>query len=188
MVSHCACPTIVSCFLLRTITPSRPWESPDSPSLRASNEHSFIVRVLRARRMVWWLPFPLFLRTFLLLSTPCPLRSKPLSPSSLWEHCSDLSGCSRKPMQSGWPRWSSQSAYRPRSLSPSIRSRSAPLRGSCQLQPAWSPFRCSSVPGCLPGCCSCHAPRKEVSSSPPVSSTPCTSPIRSSLPPLEKRA
>ena len=31
-------------------------ESPDCPSLRASDEHSFIVRVLRARRMVWRLP------------------------------------------------------------------------------------------------------------------------------------
>jgi len=39
-----------SCFLLFTITPSRPGESPDYPSLSASNEHSFIVRVLRARR------------------------------------------------------------------------------------------------------------------------------------------
>jgi len=45
-----------SCFLLCTITPSRPGESPDCPSLRASNEHSFIVRVLRARRIVWRLP------------------------------------------------------------------------------------------------------------------------------------
>ena len=31
-------------------------EWPDCPSLRASDEHSFIVRVLRARRMVWLLP------------------------------------------------------------------------------------------------------------------------------------
>jgi hypothetical protein len=45
-----------SCFLLCTITPSRPEESPDCPSLRASNEHSFIVRVLRARMIVWRLP------------------------------------------------------------------------------------------------------------------------------------
>src|SRR6202795_4534403 len=44
------------CFLLCTITPSRPRESPDCPSLRASDEHRFIVRVLRARRMVWRLP------------------------------------------------------------------------------------------------------------------------------------
>jgi len=29
---------------------------PDRPSLRASDEHSFIVRVLRARRMVWLFP------------------------------------------------------------------------------------------------------------------------------------
>jgi len=28
-----------------------------SPPLRASNEHRFIVRVLRAQRMVWLLPF-----------------------------------------------------------------------------------------------------------------------------------
>jgi hypothetical protein len=35
-------------------------ESPDYPSLRASDEHSFIVRVLRARRMVWLLPIPSF--------------------------------------------------------------------------------------------------------------------------------
>ena len=34
-------------------------ESPDCPSLRASDEHRFIVRVLRARRMVWRLPLPL---------------------------------------------------------------------------------------------------------------------------------
>ena len=39
-----------------------PRESPDCPSLRASDEHSFIVRVLRARRMVWWLPNPILLR------------------------------------------------------------------------------------------------------------------------------
>jgi hypothetical protein len=32
-------------------------EQPDCPSLRASNEHRFIVRVLRAQRMVWLLPF-----------------------------------------------------------------------------------------------------------------------------------
>jgi hypothetical protein len=35
-----------------------PRELPDCPSLRASDEHRFIVRVLRARRMVWRLPFP----------------------------------------------------------------------------------------------------------------------------------
>src|SRR5437870_9099084 len=35
---------------------SPPGERPDCPSLRASDEHSFIVRVLRARRMVWLLP------------------------------------------------------------------------------------------------------------------------------------
>ena len=33
-------------------------ESPDCPSLRASDEHRFIVRVLRVRRMVWRLPSP----------------------------------------------------------------------------------------------------------------------------------
>src|SRR5574340_754068 len=37
---------------------SYPRELPDYPSLRASDEHSFLVRVLRARRMVWWLPIP----------------------------------------------------------------------------------------------------------------------------------
>jgi hypothetical protein len=31
-------------------------ERPDCPSLRASDEHRFIVRVLRARRMAWLLP------------------------------------------------------------------------------------------------------------------------------------
>ncbi len=31
-------------------------EEPDCPSLRASNEHILIVRVLRARRIVWLLP------------------------------------------------------------------------------------------------------------------------------------
>ena len=45
-----------SCFLLCIIKPSLPRESPDCPSLRASDEHRFIVRVLRARRMVWRLP------------------------------------------------------------------------------------------------------------------------------------
>jgi hypothetical protein len=50
-----------SCFPLCTITPSRPRESPDRPLLRASDEHRFIVRVLRARRMVWWLPIAPFL-------------------------------------------------------------------------------------------------------------------------------
>ena len=45
-----------SCFLLCTIKPSPPRESPDCPSLRASDEHRFIVRVLRARRIVWRLP------------------------------------------------------------------------------------------------------------------------------------
>jgi hypothetical protein len=49
-----------TCFLLCTVTPSRPRESPDCPSLRASDEHRFIVRVLRARRMVWRLPIPPF--------------------------------------------------------------------------------------------------------------------------------
>ena len=40
--------------------PLRPQgEPPDCPSLRASDEHSFIVRVLRARRMVWRFPIPL---------------------------------------------------------------------------------------------------------------------------------
>src|SRR5438067_9464179 len=34
-------------------------ELPDYPSLRAWDEHSFIVRVLRARRMVWQFPVPL---------------------------------------------------------------------------------------------------------------------------------
>ncbi len=38
------------CFLLCNITPSRLRDSPDCPSLRASDEHIFIVRVLRARR------------------------------------------------------------------------------------------------------------------------------------------
>ena len=45
-----------SCFLLCNIALSLLRESPDCPSLRASDEHSFIVRVLRARRMVWRLP------------------------------------------------------------------------------------------------------------------------------------
>ena len=44
------------CFLLCNITLSLLRESPDCSSLRASNEHRFIVRVLRARRMVWRLP------------------------------------------------------------------------------------------------------------------------------------
>jgi hypothetical protein len=35
-------------------------EQPDCPSLRASDEHRFIVRVLRAQRMVWLLPLLLF--------------------------------------------------------------------------------------------------------------------------------
>src|SRR6185295_2472774 len=48
-----------SCFRLCTIKPSLSSESPDCPSLRASDEHRFIVRVLRARRMVWRLPSPL---------------------------------------------------------------------------------------------------------------------------------
>jgi hypothetical protein len=34
----------------------RSGEQPDCPSLRASNDHRFIVRVLRAQRMVWLLP------------------------------------------------------------------------------------------------------------------------------------
>jgi hypothetical protein len=46
------------CFLLCTITPSHPRELPDCPSLHASDEHRFIVRVLRARRIVWRLPIP----------------------------------------------------------------------------------------------------------------------------------
>ena len=37
---------------------------PDCPSLRASDEHSVIVRVLRARRMVWRLPSHLRGRAF----------------------------------------------------------------------------------------------------------------------------
>jgi hypothetical protein len=45
-------------------------ESPDCLSLRASNEHSFIVRVLRARRMVWRLPCPLDRGTPLLAMIP----------------------------------------------------------------------------------------------------------------------
>ena len=32
-------------------------EQPDCPSLRASGEHCFIVRVLRTRKMVWLFPF-----------------------------------------------------------------------------------------------------------------------------------
>jgi len=46
----------VSLFLFCTGTPSHPRELPDWPSLRASNEHRVIVRVLRARRTVWQLP------------------------------------------------------------------------------------------------------------------------------------
>ena len=45
-----------SYFLLCNITFALLRESPDCPSLRASDEHRFIVRVLRARRMVWRLP------------------------------------------------------------------------------------------------------------------------------------
>ena len=45
-----ACSTRVSCCLICSITSSRPRESPDCPSVRASDEHSFTVRVLRARR------------------------------------------------------------------------------------------------------------------------------------------
>ena len=45
-----------SYFLLCNITLALLRESPDCPSLRASDEHRFIVRVLRARRMVWRLP------------------------------------------------------------------------------------------------------------------------------------
>src|SRR5207237_8530492 len=35
-------------------------EQPDCPSLRASDEHRSIVRVLQAQRMVWLLPLLLF--------------------------------------------------------------------------------------------------------------------------------
>jgi len=42
-----------SCFLLCDTTLSFLRESPDWPSVRASDEHCLIVRVLRARRMVW---------------------------------------------------------------------------------------------------------------------------------------
>ena len=42
------------------ITPSRPRELPDYPSLRASREHILIVRPRRARRMVWLLSIPPF--------------------------------------------------------------------------------------------------------------------------------
>ena len=45
-----------SCYVLLNITLSLSRESPDYPLLRASDEHRFIVRVLRARRMVWRLP------------------------------------------------------------------------------------------------------------------------------------
>ena len=48
------------CFLLCIITPSHPRESPDCPSLHASDEHRSIVRVLRVRRIVWRLPIPPF--------------------------------------------------------------------------------------------------------------------------------
>jgi hypothetical protein len=41
-------------LLVFPISPSE--EQPDCPSLRASDEHRFIVRVLRAQRMVWLLP------------------------------------------------------------------------------------------------------------------------------------
>jgi hypothetical protein len=66
-----------SCFLLCVIKPSLPRESPDCPSLRASDEHRFIVRVLRARRMVWRLPIPPFRGRALREqeSTPAPLAS-----------------------------------------------------------------------------------------------------------------
>ena len=40
------------------------------PSLRASDEHRFIVRVLRARRMVWQFPIPLDRDTPLLAMIP----------------------------------------------------------------------------------------------------------------------
>jgi hypothetical protein len=54
-------------------------EQPDCPSLRASDEHRFIVRVLRAQRMVWLLP--------LLLFSSCALREhgdRPSYPTSFF--------------------------------------------------------------------------------------------------------
>ncbi len=66
-------------------------ESPDCPSLRASDEHRFIVRVLRARRMVWRLPLPFlpsslaffpqgvaWVYPLLRVSTEPPMLSQPL--------------------------------------------------------------------------------------------------------------
>src|SRR4029077_7701260 len=88
LASHCARPTSTfrACALrehrrptlsflffptLPSFSPLYPLgESPDCPSLRASNEHSFIVRVLRARRMVWRLPCPLDRGTPLLAMIP----------------------------------------------------------------------------------------------------------------------
>jgi hypothetical protein len=49
-------------------------EQPDYPSLRASDEHSFIVRVLRARRMVWLFPSLLYSNN---LFTPALIWSSP---------------------------------------------------------------------------------------------------------------
>ena len=64
MILNCARRTRASCCLLCIVTISRSRELPDCPSLRASDEHSFIVRVLRARRMVWQLPCRLLLYIF----------------------------------------------------------------------------------------------------------------------------
>ena len=64
MILNCARRTRASCCLLCIVTLSRSRELPDCPSLRASDEHSFIVRVLRARRMVWQLPCRLLLYIF----------------------------------------------------------------------------------------------------------------------------
>ena len=45
-----------SCFLVCIIKPSLPRESPDCPSLRASDEHRFIVRVARAQEIIRFHP------------------------------------------------------------------------------------------------------------------------------------
>ena len=52
MVSHCARP--LNTLRFSPLCPKG--EQPDCPLLRASDEHGFIERVLRAKRMVWLLP------------------------------------------------------------------------------------------------------------------------------------
>ena len=151
MVSHYACLTRVLCFLLRTIALALR-ESPDCPSLRASDEHILIVRVPRARRMVWWLPIPPFQARSLSLQgwglIDLPLRATFSPAHPLARRDVPLARSEALPISlylslREWPKLPLHCAHR--TSTASDRARSARQEGTWPLPARPSPARCAST-------------------------------------------